>query len=325
MLALVLASEQPQGGSLQDLLDAGRRYRGLTMEQLESVVADLGPKVAQLADVFSFSTADLPDYAAVLAAAHAQLGHVADDVAQEMVRQKSASACRRVIGRLSQAAEQLASRDGRWIDATSRASAASAGPPAVAPSSAAECGVAVGAHAAVASPAVSPAIASAAFAPQRAAADPGLVGRIEAAVASCRQSRRALSLVLFEIDRYGDVIVTRGLDGAAQVVRRLRLAVDRVCEPGDARYQIDDGQVALILEGCERSTAVDLAREVVRLIRGSHTRVTRSPNVVTVSGGVATLPLAPKNFPACELLEAAQRCLNGAHASGGDAVKSIDL
>ncbi len=319
LLALVLVGSEPQSEPLKELLEVGGRYRQLSMEQLETIVAELGTKVGQLAEVFSFSTTELPDYAAMLAQAHSQLGQVADDAACELVRQKSAHACRNVIDRLGQAAERLASRDGQWVDAASPSSVVSDRPVAVAESSAAGCAVAV------AAPAPAAVAALAAVAPQRATADPGLVGRIEAAVASCRQARRALSLVLVEVDRFGDLIVTRGLDGAAQVVRRLRLAVDRVCEPGDARYRIDDARVALILEGCERRAAVDLARDVVRLIRGTHKRVARSPNVVTVSAGVATLPLPPKNFRTEELLEAAQRCLGAAHSSGGDTVKSIDL
>ena len=323
-LALVLAADEPPSGPLAELLEVGGLYRGLTIKQVEAVVAELGPKVAHLADVFSFSIPDLPDYAAVLARAHEQLADVALDAAQELARKQSTHHWQRQIDNLGQAAEELAEVKGSWVDPASAARAAgeglstcvsshSAGP--------AACAVATaGTFVGVATEAT----------PLRSArrevlSDVGLVGRLETAVASCRQARRAVSLVLIEIDHYGDLIVTRGLDGAAQVVRRLRLAIDRVCEPGDARYVVDDGQVALILEGCERRTAVEMARDVVRLIRGTHKRVARSPNVVTVSAGVATLPLPPKNFPAAELLDSAQRCLNAAHSSGGDAVKSIDL
>ena len=41
--------------------------------------------------------------------------------------------------------------------------------------------------------------------------------------------------------------------------------------------------------------------------------------------GIATLALPPKNFPAHELIDAAQRCLAAAQRSGGDSLKSIDL
>ena len=46
---------------------------------------------------------------------------------------------------------------------------------------------------------------------------------------------------------------------------------------------------------------------------------------VTLSVGVATLALPPKNFPAQDLLTAADRCLYGSRASGGGVVKSIEI
>ena len=47
--------------------------------------------------------------------------------------------------------------------------------------------------------------------------------------------------------------------------------------------------------------------------------------MVTVSIGVASVALPPKNFPAAELIRAAERCLNGARLSGGNAVKSLEI
>jgi hypothetical protein len=41
--------------------------------------------------------------------------------------------------------------------------------------------------------------------------------------------------------------------------------------------------------------------------------------------GVASVALPPKNFPAEELIRAAERCLNGARLAGGNAVKSIEI
>ena len=46
---------------------------------------------------------------------------------------------------------------------------------------------------------------------------------------------------------------------------------------------------------------------------------------LTLSAGLATLEFAPKNYPARELIDAAQRCLSGAQLSGGDTVKSIEF
>ena len=46
---------------------------------------------------------------------------------------------------------------------------------------------------------------------------------------------------------------------------------------------------------------------------------------VSLSAGVATLALPPKNYPPQQLIDAAQRCLGGAQLSGGGNVKSIEF
>ena len=40
---------------------------------------------------------------------------------------------------------------------------------------------------------------------------------------------------------------------------------------------------------------------------------------------LATVSLPPKNFPARELIDRADRCLYAARAAGGDCVKSIEI
>jgi hypothetical protein len=79
------------------------------------------------------------------------------------------------------------------------------------------------------------------------------------------------------------------------------------------------------MEDCDRPLAVELTRRMVHGIRQwSQQRGEHMPQV-TVSAGLASLSLPPKNFPAHELIEASQRCLNAAQLSGGDVVKSIDI
>jgi hypothetical protein len=46
---------------------------------------------------------------------------------------------------------------------------------------------------------------------------------------------------------------------------------------------------------------------------------------ITLSAGVATLALPPKNYPPQQLIDAAHRCLGGAQLSGGGNVKSIEF
>jgi hypothetical protein len=48
-----------------------------------------------------------------------------------------------------------------------------------------------------------------------------------------------------------------------------------------------------------------------------------NPSELTLSAGLATLEFPPRNFPPRQLIDAAQRCLDGAQLSGGDTLKSI--
>ena len=49
-----------------------------------------------------------------------------------------------------------------------------------------------------------------------------------------------------------------------------------------------------------------------------------SHQVASLSAGLATLTVPPKNFPPETLIDAAERCLYGAQISGG-VIKSISL
>jgi PleD family two-component response regulator len=96
--------------------------------------------------------------------------------------------------------------------------------------------------------------------------------------------------------------------------------------PGAAVVQSREVQFAIILPACDRRQAVDLSNELIaRLRRVSANAAPADAAVVTISTGVASVALPPKNFPAADLIRAAERCLNGARLSGGNAVKSIEI
>ena len=46
---------------------------------------------------------------------------------------------------------------------------------------------------------------------------------------------------------------------------------------------------------------------------------------MTLSRGLATLEVPPRNYPPADMLAAAERCLAAAQLSGGNTTKSIDL
>jgi GGDEF domain-containing protein len=159
--------------------------------------------------------------------------------------------------------------------------------------------------------------------------DPGFVARVATAVAACRQARQALSLLLVELDDLATLIFMQGMDGAERCVQRLRSAIEQAVGPAAQTLSLEDARFAVILSGVDRQPAVEQARQLVQSIRGWALEPPREPprghTPLSISAGLATLTMPPRNFPAVELIEAAERCLSGVQLSGGDGVKSIDL
>ena len=156
--------------------------------------------------------------------------------------------------------------------------------------------------------------------------DPGLEAHVAAAVAACRQARKGLSLVLVEFDDFSSHLIMRGPEGAERSVRRLQAVIDRTHDGDGKVVMISDVRFALLLPEYDRQPAVQIARRLVDNVRTwSRDESQRGLSAISVSAGVATLAMPPKNFPALELVEAAERCLAGVQLSGGDSVKSIDI
>ncbi|MEQ8790373.1 MAG: HDOD domain-containing protein [Pirellulaceae bacterium] len=315
-LCTVLLTQQ-RPGALRELLDAGQRYRGLTEDQLQRLVASLDEKVRQLADVLALQLPGDLNYQQVLAEAHAQAAEVAEqwitDVEQEQTLLHEVES----LGALAlRVAAQDTSMSAAAIKSSSSSTDAKRESARGEPAQDLQ-------NAALDSLSESPPPASAVGAD--APTDPALVGRVSQAVAACRQARCELTLLITQLDRYDELIMTRGLVGAEQLARLLEAAVASLWDGDGVHLAQGDGRFALLLENCDRRTAVELARRMVHGIREWSQRRGQQNTHVTVSAGLATLNLPPKNFPSHELIEAAQRCLYGAQISGGDVVKSIDI
>ncbi len=151
-------------------------------------------------------------------------------------------------------------------------------------------------------------------------------GRLNAAINSCRRARCSISFLFVEIDQFEDLVLHCSLDGAQQLASSLESVMDRVFDPGDVRLFCGDGGFAIILEDCDRAQGVEMARQMIHEVRtDSQKRFVVGGHSLTISIGLAALTMPPKNFDARELVEAAERCLYGAKACGGDSFKSIDI
>ena len=156
-------------------------------------------------------------------------------------------------------------------------------------------------------------------------ADPGLVGRVAAAIQRCRQFRCPVSLALLEVDAFSDMLVRLGPTKTTDLVHRLRLALADWTSQRTAAVLISDSSFALVWEDCPRNEAVRLVRQALVSVKGWSHSQSDAAATISLSAGLATIEFPPKNFPAPELVRAAERCLAGAQLSGGDAVKSIEL
>jgi diguanylate cyclase (GGDEF)-like protein len=156
--------------------------------------------------------------------------------------------------------------------------------------------------------------------------DPGLLGRVVAAAASCRQARQPLSLLLLEIDHFDDLLLTGGPETTESLLRQL---VDRLraeLEGAAHLSQLGDSQFAILWCDYDRQQSVEAARHLKRGLTAwvaEHSAALFAP--LTLSVGIASVQLPAKNFPSSELIAAAVRCLETAQLSGGDTVKSIEM
>jgi len=148
---------------------------------------------------------------------------------------------------------------------------------------------------------------------------------LSAAINRCRQARQPLSLLLAELvdpSPQADLALSEpGTDG-----RRLHMvaqALQAAIGSDGSLLEIPPRRLAIILTGLDRHAAVELARQLLRGV--NHWSLEHGHATLALSIGLATVSLPAKNFPARDLAEAAERCLQAVQRSGGEGVKSIDI
>lgn len=334
---------------LPGLIEAGKQYRNISEEHLTRLVETLGERVDQLAEVLSLELPGRTEYTAVLVSAHARLSEVAANVARQMIRTSatgSFAAEENLLGEvkeLAATAERLAA--GKPLSATQGLVPVQRSPAAKSVSelpgngersmstatatSRAEHVVNVtGVVDFVPAPVSSPPRRPAKSPPQHAGGvDPELNARLATAVTACRKARAPLSLILAEIDHYAELCRAHGPLAAERWMGRLRLLCDQMDYPQAFRVQTRDRQLAIILPHCDRRGAVEYGNELLRLLRqaGDLAESDDALATATISIGVSSVALPPKNFPAADLIRSAERCLAAAQLSGGNTVKSIEI
>ena len=289
------------------MLNLGARYCGLTYDKLQALLSTVQLKVNELAEVLALELPAGNSYVDLLIAAQQRLSDESVLAAVELAG----------TGRED---EMLALANQMRRDLHSAAERGPAhAPPAALPASPQS------------EPHNEPYAARAAvrrsqpFPVPAAVEDVGLTGLVSAAMQRCRQARCPLSLALFQIDGFGELLLHVGPGVGMELTHWLRAALSEwtsAAGAGDAAQRQLAGRGAGRLPA-ERSRAA-LARHLLEAVKPWAAGRFESVKL-TLSAGLATLEFPPKNFPPHELIEGALRCLGGAELSGGDTVKSIEL
>lgn len=322
---------------LARLLGESAQAGSVRWDQIESLASGLQRATAQLTDILSLPKADEIDYAQVLEKAHQQLAGLAAEAAADLAHERASAdrmsadrTCAVQTGGDSPAADRLAAD--RLADAVRAwpakrcSQAADSSPPlhtrsdprsgdsAAASSAGDRLGAADGAAART---------GKAAQAVCHYSADGVLLDRASTAVESCRRSRAPLSLALVAIDDFDRLLLSRGPQGARQVMRMVEAALDAASDSRGGRLQLDERCCAVLLPECDKSLALEVARQAMQGVERWSS--SQGDDLVTLSAGLATLPAPSKGFPVRELVSAAARCLQSAQRSGGRSCKSIDI
>lgn len=343
LVAQLLADNRPQ--VLPTLLEHGKEFRQLTEEKLDHLVENLQNKVKQLANVLSLQLPEGTDYRDILIAAHSRLSAVAEETVGDMLSKqfnsqgvgKEEHALLAEVNGLSQAVAGLAARPmEKLVPATTAASVTTSAASAPTATSSPVARWQSGHEETIVTPIhtsvnvrntaeTSPSYTATAVPTETAAADT-LMARLATAVASCRISRCALSMVLVELDHVDDLIAARGVENFQRLMKTLRNACWSVGLPGMVCMQHGEAGFALILPDCERRKAVEIGGDLLHAVScATPTSLSAGNRAASLSVGVATVAMPPKNFPPKDLFSTASRCLYGSHASGGGVVKSLEI
>ncbi len=306
---------------LRELMGADWRERGFTESQLEELVDRLQEKVRQLAEVLSLQLPDGLDYRDVLAQAHGQISEIAVEAAgdllqfqQQQADNEREEATLREVRVLSETLAQFSSTPAGVAPDEDQAAAAEAKPADTETTDTAPAGSGA-----------SPTPVRVLQQPQAAGEASGdILAHLTMAVATCRQSRWSLSLLLIGLDDRPQNPPPLGPGGSLVARRRLEQACLALEHSAMVCVPLAGASIGLVLPDCDRSQAVRLGNQMLESIRtGTGEYLAGTP--FTVGIGAATVSLPPKNFSPESLLRGAERCLYGSHASGGNLVKSIEI
>jgi HD-like signal output (HDOD) protein/GGDEF domain-containing protein len=295
---------------LPELLEAGKLYRGMTKSKLAALIEGLQPQVDQLADVLSLELSKERDYVQVLLDAQQQMALLGEQIVGEPPTRTNEREDQAYTDLLAQTTE-LSDAMRSFLAGGKKAAKSRDGWGQQ--------------HAAHHDPKATRGIVG--KKPEEPKERSVLLRKLVAAANRCRERREELSLLLVEPNVFDIHTDPFGKKAGDQVRRALDCACD-VLEPENvALVTLANGSTATIISDCERRGALSVAHHAIaELTKGNTAEIHQDHDLATtLSIGVATVSVVPKNFDPVRMVESAARCLSAARACGISTVKSIEV
>ena len=155
-----------------------------------------------------------------------------------------------------------------------------------------------------------------------------LLRKLVAAANRCRERRQELSLLLMEPNVFDIHTDPFGKKAGDQARRALASACDALEPENVALGVARRTATAAIISDCERRGALAVAQHAIAELAKAQIAAEADQDhdlATTLSIGVATVSVVPKNFDPVRMIESAARCLSAARACGISTVKSIEV
>ncbi len=292
---------------LPELLEAGKLYRGMTKSKLAALVEGLQPQVDQLAEVLSLELAEERDYVQMLVDAQRKMAVLSEEIAGEAASVEDDRIYAQLLahtGELTGAMQSFLT--GKQVRVLPN--------PVQTQSHAAHYGQ-HNVRGFVGKPTEEPADRS------------HLLQKLVVAANRCRERRQELSLLVVEPNVFYVHTDPQG-EAAGVLARQARSDACDVLDPENViLVPLANQGAAAVISNCERRGALSLARQTISEV-GKLAGLEVAPDIdmaTTLSIGVATVSVVPKNFDPARIVESAMRCLSAARACGISAVKSIEV
>lgn len=297
---------------LPDLLEAGKLYRGMTKAKLATLVEGLQPQVDQLAEGLSVELSGARNYVQMLVDAQRNMAVLGEQIARE-----SGASTVDSNDREDQAYADLLAQATELSHAMRTFLAGG------------KCAATTGEqwgqqHASHHDPQIKRGIVGKKL-PEETKERSVLMRKLMGAANRCRERRRELSLLLAEPNVFDAHTDPKGKNAGQQVRQALASACESIDSEKVALVTLANGSTAAIISDCERSFALSVAHHAIAQLTKDEDSQQDLELATTLSIGVATVSVVPKNFDPVRMVESAARCLSAARACNTSTVKSIEV